>query len=28
VRASICKTAEEWEREAAGSEHMAGVLGR
>lgn len=28
VRASICKTAEEWERDAAGSEHMAGVLGR
>lgn len=28
VRASVCKTAEEWEREAAGSEHMAGVLGR
>ncbi|MDR6848386.1 hypothetical protein J2X47_003244 [Sphingomonas sp. BE270] len=28
MRASICKTAEEWEREAAGSEHMAGVLGR
>lgn len=28
IRASVCKTAEEWAREEGGGDHIAGVFGR